>query len=271
MFMRLRAAAALIAWVLASTAVAQMPPWLRGRPGRPSMRPMRPPSPPPRAAALIARVDSSLKKAAGFFVEAQSADGAWRSKTYGCFRDGPTLTPYVMSTLFFLPQGGDDARKAFDKGVTYLMNMVREDGGINAGPGGLLSPVYTAATASRVIVLDEKTDKTLRAQAAWLACLRERQLVEALGWQPSDPAYGGWGFSIALPRKPGAGGLKEGFHESNLSATVFGVAALKTAKLPFDDPGFVHALGFVKRCQNYSDDAGKADPQFDDGGFFFIP
>src|SRR5207302_11003769 len=59
--------------------------------------------------------------------------------------------------------------------------------------------------------------------------------------------------------------------ESNLSATIFGIGALVTANVPRDDPAYAKALAFIRRCQNYSDDPTKADPQFDDGGFFFIP
>lgn len=255
---------AFVACTVASTALAQMPPWQRRRP------PIRPPVP-PRAAALIAQVDSTLARSARFFVESQSPDGAWRSKVYESYRDGPSLTAYVMSTLFFLPQGGEDAREAFHEGLDYLMGMVGEDGRIKTGSRGLSLPVLTAATASRVLVLEEKTDESLRAEAAWLAYLRERQLVEGLGWAPSDPAYGGWGFSIDIPRKPAVGTTTQSSFESNLTATVFGVAALKTAKVRFEDPGYVHALVFVKRCQNYAEDPKKADAKFDDGGFFFIP
>jgi squalene-hopene/tetraprenyl-beta-curcumene cyclase len=125
--------------------------------------------------------------------------------------------------------------------------------------------------ASRVVVLQEKTPATLRAQAAWLAYVRRRQLTEALGWPPADPAYGGWGFSLEPPRKPKPGEPRERFFESNLSATVFGIAALRSARVPLDDPAWKAALVFVKRCQNFADDPARADARFDDGGFFFIP
>ena len=40
------------------------------------------------------------------FVSKQSADGAWRSETYGALRDGPSLTPLVIGAVLFLPQAG---------------------------------------------------------------------------------------------------------------------------------------------------------------------
>jgi squalene-hopene/tetraprenyl-beta-curcumene cyclase len=48
---------------------------------------------------------------------------------------------------------------------------------------------------------------------------------------------------------------------------VFAVEALRAAGSPADDPPFGKALTFVRRCQNYADNP---DPDFDDGGFFFM-
>jgi len=222
-------------------------------------------------ADLVKRIDLSLSTAAKLIINGQSPDGAWRSETYGCFKGGPALTAYIMSALFFLPQGGTAAKDSFREGVGYLMRMIGDDGKIEAGPYGLMFPVYTAASASRVVVLDRKEPENLRARAVWLARLRSYHLTEDLGWTPSDPEYGGWGFSLRLPRKPGPGEPRGRFVESNLAATVFGVAALSSAKVPRTDPAFGKVLTFLKRCQNFSDDPKKRDPKYDDGGFYFIP
>ena len=94
---------------------------------------------PPRA-ELLRQIDGSLEAAASYLVSKQSPDGAWRSETYGMFRQGPTLTPYVMSALFFLEQGGAPARASFRRGVRYLSGMIGEDGTPRAGPGGVPFP-----------------------------------------------------------------------------------------------------------------------------------
>lgn len=219
----------------------------------------------------LPRIDAALAKAGHFLLEKQSADGAWRSETYGALRDGPSLTPLVLSSLFYMRQTGPAGEASFRKGVDYLVRFVGADGQLTVAPRELIFPVYTSASASRVVVLKDKTPENLRAQQAWLAYLRGRQLTESLGWQLSDPEYGGWGFSFDIPRKPAVGTPREFFVESNLAATVFGIAALTSAKTPTDDPAFVAALAFVKKCQNYSDTAESGDSQFDDGGFFFIP
>ncbi len=217
------------------------------------------------------RVDAALQKAARYLVSKQSPDGAWRSETYGAMRDGPSLTPLIMSALLFLPQAGADGQAALGKGADYLAGFVGDDGRLKVQPRELLFPVYTAASASRVLVLVERSPRNVRAQQAWLAYLRGRQLNESLGWRPADPEYGGWGYALDVPRKPAAGEPKELLHESNLAATVFALAALRSAKTPAGDPAYAQALAFVKRCQNFSDDPAAADPKFDDGGFFFIP
>ena len=217
------------------------------------------------------RVDAALEKAARYLISKQSADGAWRSETYGLMRDGPSLTPIAMSALVFLPQGGDAGKAALRKGANYLAGFVDDKGQLKVGPRELLFPVYTSASASRVVALVDRTPRNLRVQSAWLAYLREQQLNEALGWQPSDAEYGGWGYALDLPRRTAAGKPKEFLHESNLSATVFALAALRSAQIPDNNPAFAQALAFVKRCQNFSDEKAAADPKFDNGGFFFMP
>lgn len=220
---------------------------------------------------LVRRIDASLASAGRYLVGEQSPDGAWRGRTYGCFRDGPTLTPYVMSALYFLPQAGPQAETSYRKGVDYLVAMVSRDGRIRTGPRGLNFPVYTSASASRVVKLLDKSPRNLRAQRAWLAYLLRRQLNESLGWSPSDRQYGGWGFSVAIPRKPRTGQTPERFFESNLAATIFGIAALRSARVLRGDPSYEQILVFVRRCQNFSENPSRRDEKFDDGGFYFIP
>jgi len=238
------------------------------------------------------RLDQSITLAARYLVRKQGADGAWRSETYGCFKDGASLTPLVMSSVFFMPQGGAVMKQSYKRGVSYLVRMVAEDGSIKTGEYGLNFPVLLAAMASRVVALLEKTPRNAAAQQAWLKLLRSYQLIAALGWAPSDAEFGGWGFALKPPRKPKPGEMREEFAESNMVATIFGIAGLRSAKLPADDPVWKEVLTFVERCQNYPEEpsaqgtvrsaasaaplrsaaeATGGDAKFDDGGFFFIP
>ena len=266
---------------------------------------------------ITERLDRSITSAARYLVRKQSADGAWRSETYGCFKDGPSLTGLVMSAMFFMPPstgsgwGPAVMKQSYKRGAGYLVRMVAPEGSIRAGKYGLNFPVLSAASASRVVVLLERTPENLAAQQAWLRFLRGYQLNAALGWSPSDPEFGGWGFSLKPPRKPKPGELREDFAESNMVATIFAIGALRSAKTPADDPVWKDVLAFVQRCQNYPDTSNTkpvilseaknpssekqilrdaqndtsgekqiprdarndrvGDARFDDGGFFFIP
>jgi hypothetical protein len=222
-------------------------------------------------AATLTNINASLAVALRYLLGHQSPDGAWRSDSYSFLADGPSLTPYVLTAFFFIPEAGAEERAAFHRGVNYLLSMVREDGSINAGPRGLTFPVFTSAEASRAVVLDSRAPERLHAQKAWLAYLRERQLAENLGWAPDDPEYGGWGFSLELPHKPAHGEPKKMMVESNLPSALFAIAALRSAKVPLTDPVYGKVLAFVEQCQNFAENPQRRDPRYDDGGFYFIP
>lgn len=228
-----------------------------------------------RQAKRVKIIDDALRNAAVYLRSRQSSDGAWRSDTYGMFRGGYPLTPYVMGTLFFLDQGDAEThlatRESFRRGVAFLMKMVDDKGNLAPGETGLPFPVLTAVSASRVVKLEHKDEAHLRAHRAFLDLVWKYQLTEDLGWSSDDPQYGGWGFSIRRPRKPAGGRMRERFFESNMVATIFGIGALRSARVATADPRWKKVLTFVKRCQNFEDDPAKRDPRFDDGGFFFIP
>jgi squalene-hopene/tetraprenyl-beta-curcumene cyclase len=220
---------------------------------------------------LVQRIDTALGQAGVYLVSTQDDDGAWRSQAYASLRGGPALTPYVLSSLFYLPQTGTPAVSSYRKGVGYLLRFVDENGHIRADAPEMLYPVYTTTMASRVVPLLDRDSANLTARRAFLDFVRGRQLTEQLGWNRDDPEYGGWGFSIVVPRKPPPDEPRDRFLDSNLSATLFGLAALRSADVAVDDPAFGKALVFVRRCQNFSDDPQRRDPGFDDGGFFFMP
>lgn len=214
------------------------------------------------------RLDEALSKAGQFLAKQQGKDGAWRSDFYGPFKDGGSLTPLVLLALQGVPPT-PDTDAAASRGAAFLAAMAKPDGTIDEGIHGLSYPVYTAAMAVRV--LSQPAHAAHRsARDAWLTYLRQRQLTESLGWDPTDKPYGGWGFCAVLPRKPKPGEGGPPMLESNLSATVFALEALRAAGCPATDPAFARALVFVSRCQNFGDVPKWCAPNFDDGGFFFI-
>ena len=135
------------------------------------------------------------------------------------------------------------------RGADYLVARVRADGSIDDGPIGMIYPVYTASAA--VIVLTHLDFPAGRAaRDAWLRELRRRQLTESLGWQPDDPAFGGWGYSIEPPIKDNVDGEPVHPIDADLSSTLFAIGALRIAGGQADDPAIRKALTFIERCQN---------------------
>jgi hypothetical protein len=220
-----------------------------------------------RSEGLGGQVDRALGTAIRFLISSQSPDGAWRSPTYGVFKDGLSLTPIVLKAVTFGPDvtGSTSARR---RGADYLVARIRADASIDDGPIGMIYPVYTASAA--VIALTHLDFPASRAaRDAWLRELRRRQLTEALGWQPDDPAFGGWGYSIEPPSKGNAVLAPAQQVDADLSSTLFAIGALRIAGMDADDPAIRKALIFIERCQNVAVSGEDGDPQYDDGGFFF--
>jgi hypothetical protein len=209
------------------------------------------------------RIDRALASGGPYLIAQQAADGAWRSDHYGALKDGASLTPLVLQALRALP-ASPERDEAYRRGLAYLASFVNPDGTIDPGPYGFNQPVHTSA-GTVLLFSAENTASGRKARDAWLAYLRERQLTEALGWQPADKEYGGWGYCPTHPRKPPAGQLTPPLTESNLSATLAALSALRAAGISSNDPAIQKAKTFVERCQNF----GEEQP-FDDGGFFFI-
>jgi len=213
------------------------------------------------------QVDRALETAIRFLISSQSSDGAWRSPTYGVFKDGLSLTPMVLKAVTFGPEvaGSATARR---RGAEYLAARVRADGSIDDGPIGMIYPVYTASAA--VIALTHLDFPASRAaRDAWLRELRRRQLTEELGWRPDDPAFGGWGYSIEPASKINAVLELGNKVDADLSSTLFAVGALRISGMGADDPAIRKALTFIERCQNLAVSDQDGDLRYDDGGFFF--
>ena len=208
------------------------------------------------------RVDRAIAAATRALVAAQAPDGAWRSRTYGAFRDGPSLTPSVLKAVAYAPDiaGSDQARR---RGAAYLASWVRLDGTIDPGPIGLLYPVYAESAAALALArVDVPGGRA--ATAALVADLRRRQLAGPLGWGADDPAFGAWGYAVEPARNADPGAAVD----ADLSSTLFAVGALRAVGgASADDPAIRAALRFVVRCQNFD----RGDPAADDGGFFLTP
>ncbi len=208
------------------------------------------------------RVDRAITDSTRALIAAQSPDGAWRSKTYGAFKDGLSLTPSVLKAIVYAPniEGVDLARH---RAASYLAARVRPDGSIVDSPFGMLYPVY-AESASALALSKVDVPGGREAISAFLADLRRRQLAEPLGWTADDPAFGAWGYAVEPGRKRERSPTVDG----DLSSTLFAIGALRVVGgVTPEDPAIRKALRFVESCQNFDN----GDPAFDDGGFFLTP
>lgn len=214
--------------------------------------------PPPRPSTRK-QPTQAITDGVNFLISRQSEDGAWRSDVYATFKDGTALTPFAITAIQEAQDAGvqsSAANASIRKGLIWLSKLSKKDGTIDPGPEGLDYPMYTAALAIKAYSHVSAHD-FLVARDGWVKYLKDRQLTEKLGWKPTDKEYGGWGYCRVIPAKPDPGMLAPSLIESNLSATVFALDALKAAG-DLDDNTAKIAATFVRRRQNL------------DGGFHFI-
>jgi len=216
---------------------------------------------------LPLRIEAALDRACDYLIAHQSADGAWRSTTYGPLKDGPSLTGFIAASMASLAGRNGRLQDSLSSACNYLTRFANDDIGL-ALDAEISYPVYAAAGA--VIALSSRSSaKQLAARDVWLRHLRRQQLNETLGWKRNDESFGGWSFAhtptVAIDGQP-----LSPLATSNLSATVFALEALHCAGCSRDDQAIQDALVFVQRCQNLSETGSAQDTTFDDGGFFFI-
>jgi hypothetical protein len=229
--------------------------------------------PPPHPVRVRPRMET-LALGVDYLLAQQSKDGVWRSDVYATFKDGTALTPLAVTAL----QEAHDAgirnpaiETAIKKGCEYLAQFVK-DGTVAPPTDGFDYPIYTAALALKAFSHPTAPDFA-KHRSAWVKDLKDRQLTEKLGWKPEEKQYGGWGYCRVIPKKPEPNTFAPNLIESNLSATVFALDALRTAG-ETDAEMYKAAAIFVRRCQNWNPPPeGKPAPpwqRFFDGGFFFI-
>jgi squalene-hopene/tetraprenyl-beta-curcumene cyclase len=219
---------------------------------------------PPAAPVEPESPSAARDRGVAYLLSKQSDDGAWRSEVYGHFRGGDALTPLVIVSLQRSPES-PEVNNAIERGVTFMSRYVVDDA-IDA-EGKLVYPVYSAALMAKALS-EPRLAKHLASRDAWVQLLIDWQMSANNRWEERDWQYGGWGYAGIRPRKPAEGPIPEAL-EANISATAYAVEGLRAAGLAVKHPVFGRALVFVNRCQNFA--ADNADPEYDDGGFFFTP
>jgi hypothetical protein len=150
---------------------------------------------PKETESLLAR--QVLNKATAFLQTKQSTDGAWRSETYGLLKSGQSLTPFV---LFALTDSLSDNREPNEDSIQKAISFLRTKSAPNgvhgrADPDFLDYPNYSTAYALRCFLRFGNEEDRPRIDKM-TSYLEGQQFSENFGFEPSSPAYGGWGFGI---------------------------------------------------------------------------
>jgi hypothetical protein len=196
----------------------------------------------------------AVARAVRFLTATQSADGAWRSASYGAFRAGEALTPLV---LWALPPEAP----AFAAGLRWLEKLTAAQAAQRESWRGLAYPLFTAAYAAQVFA----AARDRRRAEFWANLVEALRTSPTLGWPAESTACGAWSDASTPPVLTDPRAPVPDMLAPNLSATVLALQALSAVGRRDSCRG---ALAFVRSCQNFREPAGG---DFDDGGFFFAP
>ena len=168
-----------IAWTLVALVVFGSPPALWGGRGNPGEKEKH-------------LGEQVLNKATAYLHAKQSADGAWRSETYGLLKSGQSLTPFV---LFALTESLTGNRQPDEEAIRKALGFMRirsDPDGVHgrADPDFLDYPNYSTAYALRSFLRFGNEDDRARIEKM-TSYLEAQQFSEEVGFKPSSPAYGG--------------------------------------------------------------------------------
>ena len=136
----------------------------------------------------------SLTRGVDWLAAQQAADGGWHSRTYGQLKDGAAVTSLILESLGHCDTATHEKHAAaIKKGFDFLDRGLEKSGTIASPDGSLDFPTYAAAlylTARRRLGLATAGP----ARRKLLEYLLGAQVVEARGFKPESPSYGGWDF-----------------------------------------------------------------------------
>jgi hypothetical protein len=194
---------------------------------------------------------NALERGLTYLLGQQSADGRWRSNTYGQLKDGAALTALVLDAL----SRADDPwqrgnRQVTDRGFAFLARGIAKRGTIAGLDGTLDFPTYAAALwldARRRLAVQPSSQ-----QSKIVDYLIGAQVQQARGFEPDSLSFGGWDFL----GPDDARGITTG---TNISITRYVVEALASIHESADkvEAALGRAQAYVLRCQQ------------PDGGFAF--
>jgi hypothetical protein len=147
----------------------------------------------------------ALQRACSYLWSQQGQDGGWHSNQYALLRSGQALTPFILHTLLQVPESDcPRPENSVERALDFIRKHVDEEGALgHADPDIAEYPVYSTAYAVQcLVVAGKESDAALSAKMTQY--LSGAQLIRDNGFDPSMPAYGGWGFDA--PQAPGEPG-----------------------------------------------------------------
>jgi squalene-hopene/tetraprenyl-beta-curcumene cyclase len=198
--------------------------------------------------ALISQAQRAIDNGLRWLRSVQKADGGWGGHL------GITelaLTAFARSHRAYREHDGPFMRNAINK----IRAAAKPDGAITEGGTNEATKNYTTAIGIMALKAlgDRKHDEIIQKAQQWL---KAQQTAEALGYQPQDKFYGGFGYGSSL--------------RPDLSNTQFALEALRTTGVPASDPVFARAIQFIQRTQNRTE-SNDVPGALDDGGFAYYP
>ena len=143
---------------------------------------------------MTAELQKALGRGNDWLMAQQSADGGWHSRTYGQLKDGAAVTALILDAIGHCePIVQQKYLAATKKAFAFLDRGLAKTGTIASPDGSLDFPTYATAlylTAKLRLSLSNGGDSRQKL----LAYLLGAQVVEARGFKPDSPSYGGWDF-----------------------------------------------------------------------------
>ena len=195
--------------------------------------------------ALVEPAKRAVDEGLHYLRGTQAADGSWS--------DSVGITALALRAFIESPRGYNEADGAFiTRPVKFLLDHVNPDGSISE-----TNQNRSYNTAVAVQALDAtKNPSYAKAIAGAQQFLKDHQIDEGEGYDPSHAYYGGIGYG--------------GDERPDLSNVYMAVEALHTTDLDPKDPSWAKALAFISRCQNNSETNDQTWAA-NDGGFTYMP
>ncbi len=196
-----------------------------------------------------ANARESIARGVAYLRSTQNEDGSWTPQP------GPAVTAMALTVMIDSGLVDPDDPQV-EKGLTYILANVQDDGGIHAG---ILANYNTAICLSALDLVRDRPgmEKTIKNAQDFLRGIQWDGQADPTGKAVDElhPFYGGAGY---------------GRHgRPDMSNTQIMLQGLYDSGLDCKDPAFVRAVVFISRCQGIDSNELLGELIEQDGGFIY--